>query len=187
MEAIRTWIRIRRGSWLRSWSQSVTQLTSLSSIDFHCIMKHWRITIWAFPNPRRPCLDCKLNTDWCMAAVACNYIQLWRYIYVEIFAIVWNILRTAGGPGPSLTGDGCNWISWITHLTDDHSTPNHSRYEGGQGLRSVRTSVFCLVTNTLHIQLSGVCSHLCTWPELFLSATAAAHYSSVVTLSPLKC
>ena len=177
MKAIRTWIRIRRGSWLRSWSHSVTQLTSLSSIDFHCIMKHWRITIWAFPNPRRPCLDCKLNTDWCMAAVACNYIQLWRYIYVEIFAIVRNILRTAGGPGPSLTGDGCNWISWITHLTDDHSTPNHSRYEGGQGLRSVRTSV-------------RICSIVCVRtfaPELFLSATAAAHYSSVVTLSPLKC
>ena len=85
-------------------------------------MKHWRIIIWAFPNPRRPCLDCKLNTDWCMAA--CNYIQLWRYIYVEIFAIVWNILRTAGGRAcPSHTGDGCNWISRITHLTDDHSAP----------------------------------------------------------------
>lgn len=173
MKAIRTWIRIRRGSWLRSWSHSVTQLTSLSSIDFHCIMKHWRITIWAFPNPRRPCLDGKLNTDWCMAAVACNYIQLWRYIYVEIFAIVWNILRTAGGPGPSLTGDGCNWISWITHLTDDHSTPNHSRYEARVWDPWGHLSEY--VFAPLHLT------------RVVLSATAEAHYSSVVTLSPLKC
>ena len=141
-------------------------------------MKHWRI-IWAFPNPRCPCLeDCKLNTDSCMP---CNYIQLWRYIfmlkYSRLSGIFPGLPGAAQSPVTRVTGV-IEYLGWrISQMITLHSTPNHSRYERPD-LQSVRTSV------RLHIQLSRVFSAPSHMSRIvFVGECRSSLHVSVIRLS----
>ena len=106
-------------------------------------MKHWRI-IWAFPNPRCPCLeDCKLNTDSCMP---CNYIQLWRYIFMLKYSRLSGIFPGLPGAAQSPVTRVTGVIEYLGWRISQMITPLHSK---SQQIREARPAIredICPVT-----------------------------------------